>query len=87
MQAQARQVPHWSLRKLTVGVASVLLGTTFYFGMGAVAHADTVASTAPASGVEQPAGEQTNVQTGNSVTLQNNGQPSAGTSGVAISDT
>ena len=78
MQAQARQVPHWSLRKLTVGVASVLLGTTFYFGMGAVAHADTVASTTPASGVEQPAGEQTNVQTGNSVTLQNNGQPSAG---------
>ena len=39
-------VKHWGLRKLSVGVASVLLGTTAYLGMssGAVVHADTIAS-------------------------------------------
>lgn len=38
-----KQVPHYGIRKLSVGVASVLLGTTFYMGMnGNVAHADTV---------------------------------------------
>ena len=42
LQADARRVPHWSLRKLSVGVASVFLGTTFYFWMSNVAHADVV---------------------------------------------
>ena len=38
-----QQVPHYGIRKLSVGVASVLLGTTFYMGInGNVAHADTV---------------------------------------------
>ena len=38
-----KQVPHYGIRKLSVGVASVLLGTTFYMGMnGNVVHADTV---------------------------------------------
>jgi hypothetical protein len=36
MQQQAKRRPHYGLRKLTIGVASVLLSTTFYFGMGAV---------------------------------------------------
>lgn len=37
-------IQHWGLRKLSVGVASVLLGTTAYLGMsnGTVVHADTV---------------------------------------------
>ena len=37
-------IQHWGLRKLSVGVASVLLGTTAYLGLsnGAVVHADTV---------------------------------------------
>ena len=40
-----QQVPHYGIRKLSVGVASVLLGTTFYMGInGNVAHADTVNS-------------------------------------------
>ena len=40
-----KQVPHYGIRKLSVGVASVLLGTTFYMGMnGNVVHADTVNS-------------------------------------------
>lgn len=33
---------HWSLRKYSFGIASVLLGTTLYFGMNNVAHADMV---------------------------------------------
>ena len=37
-------VQRWGLRKLSIGVASVLLGTTAYLGLsnGAVVHADTV---------------------------------------------
>ena len=41
-QRDAQRVPHYGLRKLSVGVASVLLSTTLY--MGATAHADTVNS-------------------------------------------
>ena len=45
LETDAKRVPHWGLRKLSVGVASVLLGTTIYFGAGStVAHADTVES-------------------------------------------
>ncbi len=49
MEAEAKRVPHWSLRKLSVGVASVLLGTTLFFGMGTVANADTTANAQNAS--------------------------------------
>ena len=35
-----KQVPHYGIRKLSIGVASVLLSTTLY--MGVTAHADTV---------------------------------------------
>ncbi|HJA27104.1 MAG TPA: YSIRK-type signal peptide-containing protein [Candidatus Limosilactobacillus intestinigallinarum] len=46
---QADKAQHWSLRKLGIGVTSVLLGTTFYLGGNTVAHADTAApATAPA---------------------------------------
>ena len=34
-----RQVQHFGLRKLSVGVASVLLSTSLYFGATSVAHA------------------------------------------------
>ena len=37
----AKRVPHYSLRKLSIGVASVLLGTSFYFGGNVIAHAAT----------------------------------------------
>ena len=38
-----REVPHYSLRKLGIGVVSVLLGTTMYFGANnTVANADEV---------------------------------------------
>lgn len=39
MQDEAKRVPHYGLRKLSVGVASVLLSTTLFFGVNA--HADT----------------------------------------------
>ena len=39
----SKQVPHYGLRKLSVGVASVLLSTTIYLGASAgVAHASTL---------------------------------------------
>lgn len=39
-------IQHWGLRKLSVGVASVLLGTTAYLSLsnGTVVHADTITS-------------------------------------------
>ena len=36
-----QQVQHFGLRKLSVGVASVLLGTSFYFGAATTVHAAT----------------------------------------------
>lgn len=39
MEERAKHVPHYGLRKLSVGVASVLLSTTLYLGI--TAHADT----------------------------------------------
>lgn len=44
MQENSKRVPHYGLRKLSVGVASVLLGATLYFGGTTVAHADPVSS-------------------------------------------
>ena len=71
LQADARRVPHWSLRKLSVGVASVLLGTTFYFGMSNVAHADVVSPGQVADNNAQvtQAGSQNAGLQGNEVSL------------------
>ena len=41
-QNEAKQVPHYGLRKLSIGVASVLLSTTLYFGVNA--QADVVST-------------------------------------------
>ena len=56
-QAVADRVPHYGLRKLSIGVASVLLSTTLY--MGVTAHADTTVSTSPQPTVDQPANATT----------------------------
>ena len=49
----ADRTPHYSLRKLSVGVASVLLSTTLWMGAnGSVAHADTINNTTVAGKVE-----------------------------------
>ncbi len=63
----AKRVPHYSLRKLSIGVASVLLGTSFYFGGNVIAHAatqtqpTTVAQTSvdKTNAKKQTTGEQT----------------------------
>lgn len=92
LQADARRVPHWSLRKLSVGVASVLLGTTFYFGMGNVAHADVASPNQVADNntqVTQSTSQGADVQ-GDRVNLQstNSGVPaSAVQSSVDVSAT
>lgn len=55
-----REVPHYSLRKLGIGVVSVLLGTTMYLGTNnTVANADTVASGSDAQGANTPAETET----------------------------
>lgn len=41
MQDEAKRIPHYGLRKLSVGVASVLLGTTLFFGVSAQADTTT----------------------------------------------
>ena len=51
-QRQAQRVPHYGLRKLSVGVASVLLSTTLYMGMSA--HADTQVKHIPSTTVTTP---------------------------------
>lgn len=60
MEADARRVSHWGLRKLSVGVASVLLGTTLYFGMAGVVHADTLTSRASSNQTNVVAKNSTN---------------------------
>ena len=42
-QRLAKQHPHYGLRKLSVGVASVLLGTTLYFASNEVVAKAAVA--------------------------------------------
>ncbi|MGM9892618.1 YSIRK-type signal peptide-containing protein [Limosilactobacillus sp.] len=56
-----RQRQRFGLRKLSIGVASVLLGTTFIFGEGTVAHADETVSTQPT--VEEQTASNENVTT------------------------
>ncbi|MGM9907146.1 YSIRK-type signal peptide-containing protein, partial [Limosilactobacillus sp.] len=69
-----REVPHYSLRKLGIGVVSVLLGTTMYLGTNnTVANADTVASGSDAQGANTPAETETQSSpvAGSTVALQN----------------
>ena len=77
-----KQVPHYGIRKLSVGVASVLLSTTLY--MGVTAHADTIAETNPQPSVDQPAGTTTGNVTGN-VQLKSTANQSASTTTNSIS--
>ena len=69
----ADRTPHYSLRKLSVGVASVLLSTTLWMGAnGSVAHAATINDATVAEKVENdPSGTQT---ASNGQTQSQNGQ-------------
>ena len=83
LQHEAQRRPHYGIRKLSVGVASVLLSTTFYLGMTSVAHADT---TNPQQVTDQQAATTLN-------TVQNNANevklstPAASTNVSANTDT
>ena len=78
-QQEAQRVPHYGLRKLSVGVASVLLSTTLY--MGVTAHADTMVGTSQQQTAVQPISTAVGTTTGNG-TLNGNAstdvQPTAG---------
>ena len=65
-QQEAQRVPHYGLRKLSVGVASVLLSTTLY--MGVTAHADTTVETSSQPTVGQPASTAAGTSTGDVTT-------------------
>lgn len=65
----------YSLRKTTLGVASVLLGTTIFWGTSAAVHADTVDPNVSTTTVSQPTGasQPTAVKQGSAT-----GDPAAG---------
>ena len=71
-QQEAQRVPHYGLRKLSIGVASVLLSTTLY--MGVTAHADTLTTPSEQPVVNQPTNAATGTPTG-SITVD--AQPTA----------
>ena len=73
-QRDAERVPHYGLRKLSVGVASVLLSTTLY--MGATASADTVSEPSGEPAVTQPTSATTGSSTGSATA---NAQPKSTT--------
>lgn len=73
MTKQERLIPHYGLRKLSVGVASVLLSTSILMGMATKAQADTVDGE-----VNQEIGQTTKSSvkgSTNSVTLKDNQAP------------
>src|SRR5699024_9296514 len=53
MEQAAARTPHYGIRKLSVGVASVLISTTLYMG-AASAKADTLPSTATDAATAKP---------------------------------
>lgn len=75
MTKQERLIPHYGLRKLSVGVASVLLSTSILMGMATKAQADTVDGEANQE-IGQTDKSLVNNAT-NSVTLKNNQAPTA----------
>ena len=58
-----REVPHWGLRRTTMGVASVLLGTSVWLAGTNVVHADVIPNSG--EGVDTGANSGTGVQTTN----------------------
>lgn len=74
----ADRTPHYSLRKLSVGVASVLLSTTLWMGAnGSVAHADTINDATVAGKVENDPSETQTVSNGQTQSQNGQGQDAA----------
>ncbi|MDB6265069.1 YSIRK-type signal peptide-containing protein, partial [Lactobacillus amylovorus] len=96
----ADRTPHYSLRKLSVGVASVLLSTTLWMGAnGSVAHADTINDATVAGKVEDKLDpsethkDQTQAQTAESTSQasvasaeKQNGEAQKGQAQVAVAN-
>ena len=57
LQATAQRVPHYGLRKLSVGVASVLLSTTLYMGVSAQADTLNQSTNATTAVTQVPSGD------------------------------
>ena len=84
MEADAKRVPHYGLRKLGIGVTSVLLGTTLYFGMGNVAiHADTTSS---AEVTDSQLVDEQSSKSNNSVVLNNTAKQAESTQAKTATD-
>ena len=81
---QADKTQHWSLRKLGIGVTSVLLGTTFYLGGNTVAHADQTTPAAPTDNGGQVT-QANQAETGNTAVLR--AQPQSAAQSQATNDT
>ncbi|MFR0770829.1 MAG: YSIRK-type signal peptide-containing protein [Limosilactobacillus pontis] len=73
-----REVPHYSLRKLGIGVVSVLLGTTMYLGTdNMIANADTTMAEDGDNAAGTTATTQNSKIQSNSVALTSAGQQRA----------
>lgn len=75
-QWMAKQQPHYGLRKLSFGVASVLLGTTLYFGTNDVIAKAATTDTNNVDSVNQVENTGSAIQQPNSkVAVLNHNQP------------
>lgn len=83
---QADKTQHWSLRKLGIGVTSVLLGTTFYLGGNTVAHADQTTPAAPTDNGGQVT-QANQAETGNTAVLRSQPQAAAQTQSATSTST
>lgn len=80
-QKAADQKQRWGVRKLSVGVASVLLGTTFLLHSNHAVSANTVASDTTPSTTAQTDSKDT-VRQGSEYTLRSSVAPTTATAGV-----
>lgn len=68
-QNEAKQVPHYGLRKLSIGVASVLLSTTLYFGVNAQADVVFTGNSTNSVTTQEPENSSADNQAGKSIVL------------------
>ena len=68
-QNEAKQVPHYGLRKLSIGVASVLLSTTLYFGVNAQADVVSTGNSTNSVTTQEPENSSADNQAGKSIVL------------------
>src|SRR5699024_3858616 len=69
MEDDAKRVPHYGLRKLGIGDASVLLGTTLYFGTAQAVRADATNNAGTSETATEKQTTTPNMSKGTNVTL------------------